>query len=110
MGDVRRPPVVETWGSAPHERNAAYPCDGLIDRPEVVFRAVDINAPSVGPALGHHALIGRRSSGTGPRSTHPVRPGDKPGRIPEQPRRHAVLADLPPRQLVDPGRETTGWT
>jgi hypothetical protein len=42
---VRCPSVVETWGSAPHERESAYPCDGLIDRPHVVFRAVDIDAP-----------------------------------------------------------------
>jgi hypothetical protein len=37
---------VETWGSTANERHAAYPCDGLIDRPDVLFRAVDVDAPS----------------------------------------------------------------
>jgi hypothetical protein len=38
---------MEAWGSSPEERAAAYPCDGLIDRPEgVVFRAVEIAAPA----------------------------------------------------------------
>jgi hypothetical protein len=38
--------VVETWGSTPEERCDAYPCDGLIDEPRVLFRAVDVDAPS----------------------------------------------------------------
>ena len=39
--------VVETWGSSAEERAAAYPCDGLIDRPDgEVFRAVDVAAPA----------------------------------------------------------------
>jgi hypothetical protein len=44
---VRGPALIETWGSSVRERAAAYPCDGLIDRPDgVVFRAVDIAAPA----------------------------------------------------------------
>jgi hypothetical protein len=38
--------VVETWGSVPSEREAAYPCDGLLDSRDVLFRAVDVDAPS----------------------------------------------------------------
>ena len=38
--------VVETWGSTPHERQAHYPCDDLIDRPDALFRAVDVGAPA----------------------------------------------------------------
>jgi hypothetical protein len=38
--------VVTTWGSSAAERAAEYPCDGLIERPHVVFRAIDIDAPS----------------------------------------------------------------
>ena len=44
---MRRPCVVEAWGSSSDERAGAYPCDGLIDRPDgVVFRAVDIAGPA----------------------------------------------------------------
>lgn len=44
---VRGPSVIETWGSSVQERAGAYPCDGLIDHPDrVVFRAVDVAAPS----------------------------------------------------------------
>ena len=40
------PSVVETWGSSAAERDAAYPCDGLITQPDLVlFRAVDVAAP-----------------------------------------------------------------
>ena len=38
--------VFESWGVLPHERAASYPCDGLVDRPVVLFRAVAIDAPS----------------------------------------------------------------
>ena len=38
--------VVTTWGSSAAERAAEYPCDGLIERPHVAFRAIDIDAPS----------------------------------------------------------------
>ena len=38
--------VFETWGSTPHERQADYPCDDLVDRPDALFRAVDIDAPA----------------------------------------------------------------
>ena len=38
--------VIETWGSAPHEREASYPCDALVDDPDVVFRALDVDAPT----------------------------------------------------------------
>jgi len=38
--------VVTTWGSSAAERAAEYPCDGLIERPHVVFRAIDVNAPA----------------------------------------------------------------
>jgi hypothetical protein len=37
---------VGTWGSAPGEREAVYPCDGLVDDPVAVFRAVDVEAPA----------------------------------------------------------------
>jgi hypothetical protein len=44
---VRRSCVVQAWGSSSDERAAAFPCDGLIDRPEgEVFRAVEIAAPT----------------------------------------------------------------
>ena len=36
-----------TWGSTPEERADAYPCDTLVERPDiVVFRAVDVAAPA----------------------------------------------------------------
>jgi hypothetical protein len=38
--------VVDEWGSTLGEREAAYPCDGLLDGPDVLFRAVDVDAPS----------------------------------------------------------------
>jgi hypothetical protein len=39
--------AVATWGSSADEREAGYPCDGLIDGPhEVMFRAVDVAAPA----------------------------------------------------------------
>ena len=38
--------VIQTWGSSPAEREESYPCDGLVDRPVILFRAVDIDAPS----------------------------------------------------------------
>jgi hypothetical protein len=44
---VRDLSAVGTWGSSAAERAAAYPCDGLIDRPDrVLFRAVDVAAPA----------------------------------------------------------------
>ena len=43
---MKTPSVVETWGATPSEREAAYPCDELLDSPNVLFRAVDIDAPS----------------------------------------------------------------
>lgn len=43
---MRRPCVVEAWGSTQADRAATYPCDRLIDHPDgVVFRAVEIAAP-----------------------------------------------------------------
>ncbi len=41
-----RSSVIDTWGSSPDERRAPYPCDGLIDDADVVFRAVDVDAPT----------------------------------------------------------------
>jgi hypothetical protein len=38
--------VIDTWGSSVAERAAEYPCDGLIERPHVVFRAIDVDAPA----------------------------------------------------------------
>jgi hypothetical protein len=39
--------VVGTWGSTPEERADVYPCDALVERPDiVVFRAVDVAAPA----------------------------------------------------------------
>jgi hypothetical protein len=44
---VKGPSVIDTWGSSLEERVAAYPCDGLIDRPDrVLFRGVDVAAPA----------------------------------------------------------------
>jgi hypothetical protein len=51
---VLGPAVVETWGSSAAERGAAYSCDALIERPDLVlFRAVDVAAP---PQLVFHWL------------------------------------------------------
>jgi hypothetical protein len=39
--------LVGTWGSTPEERTDSYPCDALVERPDlVVFRAVDVAAPA----------------------------------------------------------------
>lgn len=43
---MRHSSAVETWGSSQAERDAVYPCDGLIDRADgVLFRGVDVDAP-----------------------------------------------------------------
>jgi hypothetical protein len=43
---VWAPGIAGTWGSTPAERADAYPCDGLVARPDgELFRAVDIDAP-----------------------------------------------------------------
>jgi hypothetical protein len=36
----------ETWGSSPSEREEPFPCDGRIDTADVLFRAVDVDAPA----------------------------------------------------------------
>ncbi len=37
--------VIKTWGTQPHERELAYPCDDLISQPdEALYRGVTINA------------------------------------------------------------------
>lgn len=46
VSDVRSSSVVETWGSSPQERHADYPCDALVDSPDALYRAVDIDAPA----------------------------------------------------------------
>lgn len=46
MTHVRRSSPVKTWGSSPHEREAVYPCDGLVVDPVALFRAVDVEAPA----------------------------------------------------------------
>ncbi len=39
--------VVGNWGSTPQERADNYPCDALVEQPDiVVFRAVDVDAPA----------------------------------------------------------------
>ena len=43
---MRHSPCVETWGTSRDEREATYPCDGLVDSPDVVYRAVDVEAPA----------------------------------------------------------------
>jgi hypothetical protein len=43
---VWRSSVVDHWGSSSDERRATYPCDGLIEDADVVFRAVDVDAPT----------------------------------------------------------------
>jgi len=44
---VRGLSVIETWGSSEDEREAAYPCDALVDRAHaVLYRAVDVSAPA----------------------------------------------------------------
>jgi len=43
---VKHASVVDTWGSTLSEREAAYPCDGLLDSQDALFRAVDVDAPS----------------------------------------------------------------
>jgi hypothetical protein len=38
---------IDGWGSTAEERDATYPCDALIDRPDrVLFRAVNVGAPA----------------------------------------------------------------
>jgi hypothetical protein len=46
VSQVRWSSVVETWGSTPHERQALYPCDELVESTYALFRAVDIDAPA----------------------------------------------------------------
>jgi len=42
---VLRVPVVDTWGSTAEDRRGSYPCDQLIEDPDLaLFRAVDIAA------------------------------------------------------------------
>jgi hypothetical protein len=44
---VKWPSVIDGWGSSEEERDANYPCDALIERPDrVLFRAVDVVAPA----------------------------------------------------------------
>jgi len=44
---MRRLSVIETWGSSAEERDASYPCDGRVERPDgILFRAVDVAAPA----------------------------------------------------------------
>jgi hypothetical protein len=44
---VKWPSVIDRWGSSDEERDAGYPCDTLIERPDrVLFRAVDVAAPA----------------------------------------------------------------
>ncbi len=39
--------IIETWGSSAAERDAPYPCDDLVARPDLtLFRAVDVAAPA----------------------------------------------------------------
>jgi hypothetical protein len=47
FGGVKLPSVIDTWGSSDEERDATYPCDAVIERPDrVLFRAVDVAAPA----------------------------------------------------------------
>jgi hypothetical protein len=42
---MSRPSTVETWGTFLHERTTAFPCDGLIERPDgALYRGVDVAA------------------------------------------------------------------
>jgi len=44
--DARANPVT-TWGSTPGERADCYPCDGLLEQPDLVaFRATAVGAPA----------------------------------------------------------------
>jgi hypothetical protein len=44
---MRWPIDIEGWGSTAEERDATYPCDALIERPDrVLYRAVDVAAPA----------------------------------------------------------------
>ncbi len=46
-GSVRGLSVIETWGSSADEREAAYPCDALVEGADAtLFRAVDVSAPA----------------------------------------------------------------
>ena len=43
---MRQPSFVMDWGSTAAERDRSYPCDELVDSPELVMhRAVDVDAP-----------------------------------------------------------------
>ncbi len=47
MNAVNWPIDIDGWGSTAEERDATYPCDALIERPDrVLFRAVDVSAPA----------------------------------------------------------------
>lgn len=40
------PSISETWGTEPHERSRAFPCDQIISQPDAaLFRGITINAP-----------------------------------------------------------------
>ena len=44
---MKSPIDIDGWGSTAEERDATYPCDALIERPDrVLFRAVDVVAPA----------------------------------------------------------------
>lgn len=42
--------LVDEWGSTAEERARAWPCDGLVEGPQVeLFRAIDVEAPQAQP-------------------------------------------------------------